>query len=281
MVDGRQAKEMPFPLSPPLSSRERSQEMNAFAHEKLVVYQKCLEFGRFVEALLPLWEPKHAVRDQLDRASESMVLNLAEGASLSSSAARTKSLDYALGSTLECAACLDISNAKELIRNEQMFTGKRMLSEIAKMMVGLRKARVGQVREDAEEYLAQSEGNVSSDVFFSHEKLDVYQNALLFVRWFHKLSIEFDFPAKEFQQIDKAATSLVLNIAEGNGRFSEQDHARFLGMAESAAVRAAAWLDLSTGRGTIAEAEADGGKSILKRVQSMLLGLRSYCVTHA
>jgi hypothetical protein len=39
-----------------------------------------------------------------------------------------------------------------------------------------------------------------------------------------------------FRQIDKAATSVVLNIAEGNGRRIEADHRQFLELAESSVV---------------------------------------------
>ena len=42
------------------------------------------------------------------RASESVVLNIAEAARLLSGPDKARTLDYALGSTLECAACLDI-----------------------------------------------------------------------------------------------------------------------------------------------------------------------------
>ena len=49
--------------------------------------------------------------DHFKRASESVVLNLAEGARLYLASRKVCSLEYAIGSTLECAACLDIAAA--------------------------------------------------------------------------------------------------------------------------------------------------------------------------
>ncbi len=43
------------------------------------------------------------------------MLDLAEGARLRSSAKRQHLLDYAIGSALECAACLDIAHIKEFL----------------------------------------------------------------------------------------------------------------------------------------------------------------------
>ena len=72
--------------------------------------------------------------------------------------------------------------------------------------------------------------------------------------------------------IDEAGTGVVLNIAEGNGRFSELDHHRFLQMAESAAVKAAVYVDLAVEKDLISALEADAGKEMLRRISMMLAG---------
>jgi hypothetical protein len=51
---------------------------------------------------------KLAAKDQLDRASTSIVLNLAEGNGKRSHPDRCRYFDIARGSALECAACLDV-----------------------------------------------------------------------------------------------------------------------------------------------------------------------------
>ena len=76
---------------------------------------------------------------------------------------------------------------------------------------------------------------------FTHHNLKVYRKALWFVASVESISIHWE---RAYRQLEKAATSLVLNIAEGNGRYSELDHRRFLDMAASSAVKAAAYLDI-------------------------------------
>jgi four helix bundle protein len=63
------------------------------------------------EELSASWGRRHAIVEHFRRASESLVLSIAEGARLMSGPDKARTLDYALGSTLECAACLDIARA--------------------------------------------------------------------------------------------------------------------------------------------------------------------------
>jgi four helix bundle protein len=254
--------------------------MSSFPHEKLGVYQRSLAFTGFVEPLLARWEPKHAVKDQLARATESMVVNLAQGASAEADA-RLVFLDYAFGSTLECAACLDVAHCKELLDAPQLSTGKHQLAEIARMLVGLRKFRAGRVREAEGQYGGGAHDGEEAPELFAHERLDVYRVSLRFVGWFHQQSERSFGSPRHFRLIDTAATGLVLNIAEGNGRFAKQDHRRFLDIAVAAAVKAATSLDLAVVAGTLAAAEAEVGKQLLQRARAMLVGLQSYCQQEA
>ncbi len=73
------------------------------AHEKLQVYGKAIAFVASASALSGTWGKKHAVVDQLERASESLILNLADSARFGSAPSKLKALDYALGSGLECS----------------------------------------------------------------------------------------------------------------------------------------------------------------------------------
>ena len=67
---------MIFPFCLPLSV----QPMHAqFDHERLNVYQQALRFVAWVGPLIDELPAKLAARDQLDRASMSIALNLAEG----------------------------------------------------------------------------------------------------------------------------------------------------------------------------------------------------------
>jgi len=53
---------------------------NMLAHEKLHVYGKALDLAARMEEWLSGWDKKHALVDQLSRATESILLNLAEAA---------------------------------------------------------------------------------------------------------------------------------------------------------------------------------------------------------
>ena len=44
-----------------------------------------------------------------------------------------------------------------------------------------------------------------------------------FVRWFHALPGAVELSSRLLRQVDKASTSIVLNIAEGNGRYGPGD----------------------------------------------------------
>jgi four helix bundle protein len=74
-------------------------------------------------------------------------------------------------------------------------------------------------------------------------------------------------------QLDRAATSIRLNIAEGNGKHTSADRCRFFDNARGSALECAACLDVLVARGRIEASVADVGKSLLSEVVSMLVGL--------
>jgi hypothetical protein len=69
-------------------------------------------------------------------------------------------------------------------------------------------------------------------------------------------------------------TSLTLNIAEGNGRFSRVDHSKFIGIAEDARTKLAAYMDMLAPMALVVDVERV--KSYLRDVMAMLSGLRGY-----
>ena len=116
-----------------------------FDHEKLKVYQKSVEFVTWVHKLLIGLRIKNPTNDQFERASDSIVLNIAEGNGKYSSKDRCRYFDIAKGSCLESAACLDILYSKELINNEKLIEGKNQLKEIVSMIMGLIKTNSDRV----------------------------------------------------------------------------------------------------------------------------------------
>ncbi len=72
-------------------------------------------------------------------------------------------------------------------------------------------------------------------------------------------------------QLDRASTSIPLNIAEGNGKYTAPDRCRFFDIARGSALECAACLDVLVAKKRLDQAEQ--GKEILVRIVSMLVGL--------
>jgi S23 ribosomal protein. len=106
-----------------------------FDHERLNVYQASLKFVAWATELISTSEMKAAVKDQLDRASTSVPLNIAEGNGKFAIRDRCRYLDFARGSALECAACLDVLVAKRLAAPDRVNEGKQYLFEIVSMLM--------------------------------------------------------------------------------------------------------------------------------------------------
>ncbi|HJX98563.1 MAG TPA: four helix bundle protein [Chthoniobacterales bacterium] len=128
-----------------------------FDHERLNVYQASLKFVAWATELISTSEMKAAVKDQLDRASTSVPLNIAEGNGKFAIRDRCRYLDFARGSALECAACLDVLVAKRLAAPDRVNEGKQYLFEIVSMLMGLIKSLTSRVREEAGDYLSSEE----------------------------------------------------------------------------------------------------------------------------
>ena len=108
-----------------------------FDHERLKVYQEALRFVSFAGPIIDELPAKLAAKDQLDRASTSIVLNLAEGNGKRSRPDRCRYFDTARGSGVECAACLDVLVARKKIDPSQAVAGKAILIEVVSMTAGL------------------------------------------------------------------------------------------------------------------------------------------------
>jgi four helix bundle protein len=79
-----------------------------FDHEKLEVYREAIAFISQLSALLDATVRIDEVKDQSDRASASIALNIAEGNGKYTPKDRCRFFDVAQGSALECASGLDI-----------------------------------------------------------------------------------------------------------------------------------------------------------------------------
>ena len=130
-----------------------------FSHERLKVYDKALVCVANLGRHAALWDKRHAVVEQLQRASESIVLNIAEGARRWGSGSKQHQLDYAIGSALESAACVDVAVQKQLLAPEVGLGEKRLLCEVVRMLVGLRRSwGPATLREESPGFRGQSRG---------------------------------------------------------------------------------------------------------------------------
>ena len=110
-------------------------------------------------------------------------------------------------------------------------------------------------------------------IYFDHEKLEVYRKALAFAQWAEVILERVPKSAAVHNQLDRARTSIVLNIPEGNGRFTPADRCKFFDIARGSGLESAGCLDLIFIKKLISETELEEGKSILKDVISLLVGL--------
>jgi four helix bundle protein len=131
-----------------------------FDHERLDVYQESIAFCGWVGDLLNEITAKAAAKDQLDRASTSLPLNIAEGNGKFSTTDRARFLEIARGSALECAACLDVFAARKFVGAEQIIPAKEQLVRIVNMLMGMLKRfskRAEFLREDEGLYAVEQE----------------------------------------------------------------------------------------------------------------------------
>ncbi len=112
-----------------------------------------------------------------------------------------------------------------------------------------------------------------NEIYFDHEKLIVYQNALSFIDWLEGLPTFSNKRIDVIGQLDRASNSIVLNIAEGNGKYSGRDRCRYFDIARGSALESAGCLDIMVRKRMISEGENVFGKITLKEIVSMLVGL--------
>ena len=107
---------------------------------------------------------------------------------------------------------------------------------------------------------------------FDHDNLDVYKAALDLVTLADDV-VEHLPRGRGYlaDQLQRAATSVVLNIAEGAGEFSGSEKARFYRMAKRSATESAAIFDVCHRLGLVEQPRHAAGRDLLLRIVSMLI----------
>ena len=109
---------------------------------------------------------------------------------------------------------------------------------------------------------------------FDHDRLDVYRAAL-------DLTVAANDIAQALprgrsylvDQLQRAATSVVLNIAEGAGEFCGKEKARFYRIAKRSATECAAVLDVCQRLSLLDQESHTHARELLVRIVSMLVKL--------
>ena len=119
--------------------------------------------------------------------------------------------------------------------------------------------------------------------YFDHEKLDVYQATMEFVVIIETIIKQFPKGRGYLvDQLQRAGSSVLLNIAEGAGEFAVNEKVRFYRMARRSATECAGILDICRRLCLIDEEMSLKSLDLLMRIVSMLTKMaRPSSVTQA
>ena len=107
---------------------------------------------------------------------------------------------------------------------------------------------------------------------FDHERLDVYVAAIDFVALVDEVVEHLPRGGAYLaDQLQRAATSLPLNIAEGACEFSASEKARFYRMAKRSATESAAIMHVCDRLQLLERARYQAGRELLLRIVAMLV----------
>ena len=111
------------------------------------------------------------------------------------------------------------------------------------------------------------------ECWFDHEKLEVYREGIAFIAWLSPI-LEVTLRLGDVKDhLDRASTSIALNIAEGNGKYGPKDRCRFFDIAHGSALECAAGLDALVAKNKLTREQIRAGKERLQRIVRMLMGL--------
>jgi four helix bundle protein len=107
-----------------------------FPADRLVAYQVAKEVLGEVVRLAATWNA--SLRDQAERAGESALLNVAEGAAQPpGSRAKRRHYDIALASACEIGAALDAAAVRRLSPADEIAAARRLVGRLGALLFGL------------------------------------------------------------------------------------------------------------------------------------------------
>jgi four helix bundle protein len=110
----------------------------ALDHSRLIVYRSALNLLAVLDDIIEQLPPGRAhLKDQLDRAGTSIVLNIAEGAGEFTPREKARFYRIARRSATESSAILDVIEQRQHASAEKLASAQRLLVEIVSMLVRL------------------------------------------------------------------------------------------------------------------------------------------------
>jgi four helix bundle protein len=114
----------------------------AFKFENLKVWQRAIDLSAEISELTVSFPKKelYVLTSQLQRAADSVALNIAEGSTGQSNAEFKRFLGIALRSAIEVVSCFYLAKRRNLVTQEQFDYFYNLLTELIKGIQALRNA---------------------------------------------------------------------------------------------------------------------------------------------
>lgn len=115
--------------------------MNQFKFEKLIIWQKAMDFGEEINNLSDIFPDKEKfnLSSQIRRASDSIALNISEGSIGQSNLEQKKFIGYAIRSLAEVVTCLFKAKRRQYILKKDFDLFYKEAFSLMNMMNAFRK----------------------------------------------------------------------------------------------------------------------------------------------
>lgn len=117
-------------------------DTNLFRYEKLVVWQKAIEFADLIYSVTEKFpkDERFGLTNQMRRAAVSISSNIAEGAGRMSDSDNARFIEISYGSLMEVTSQAHIAYRRQFLMTEDLQRLRTSANEIAKLLSGLRQA---------------------------------------------------------------------------------------------------------------------------------------------
>lgn len=118
---------------------------------------------------------------------------------------------------------------------------------------------------------------------YSFEKLDMWKDIRNFVNEIYEISNTFPYSENKGlrEQIRRAAISVSSNIAEGSGRLSAKDQARFIEISYSSILEVLSQLMVALDRKYIVKEAYLRGRNLIEKLSPRIAAYRRYLLKNA